>query len=300
MGSRGAKDVSGPCENIDVDSGGGNIEAYYQDDQVTLLHGDALGIASRMESGSADCIVTSPPYYGLRDYGVDGQYGLEETPAQYIEKLRAVFSELRRVLVNDGTLWLNIGDTYNAYNGNRGEGGKLNSGDKHSMLAKTPSGHGLTDKALPNKSLLGIPWRLAIALQEDGWVLRNSIIWHKPNGKPGGGKDRFANRHENVFMFSKSQKYYFDAQYRLDGDVWRIPVSSSKRDHIAVMPLGLAERCILAGSREGGLVVDPFSGSGTTGLAAIESGRDYTGIDISAAYLDSSIAAGLGFAEAAA
>lgn len=272
----------------------GNLTTYYQDQSVTLLHGDALEKARSLGDGSVDCIVTSPPYYGLRDYGVDGQYGLEETPAAYIETLRGVFSELRRTLANDGTLWLNIGDTYNAYNGNRGEGGKLNSGDKHSMLAKTPKGHGLTDKSLPNKSLLGIPWRLAIALQDDGWILRNSIIWHKPNGKPGGGRDRFATRHENVFMFSKSQKYYFDPKFRLDGDVWKIPVSSVKRDHIAVMPSGLAERCILAGAKEGGTVLDPFSGSGTTGFAAQHHGRRYVGIDISERYLEVSRSAGLG------
>jgi DNA modification methylase len=216
---------------------------------------------------------------------VEGQIGLEQTPAEYIGKLAAVFSEAKRVLSDRGTLWLNIGDTYNAYNGNRGEGGKLNSGDRHAMLAKTPKGHGLTDKTLPNKSLLGIPWRLAIALQDDGWILRNSIIWHKPNGKPGGGKDRFATRHENVFMFSKSQKYDFNESVRLDGDVWSIPVSSGNRGHIAVMPGGLAERCILAGSEPGQLVLDPFSGSGTTGEAALKHGRRYAGIELSPEYM---------------
>ena len=266
---------------------------YYESPEVRLLLGDALEHAQQMPTASAECIVTSPPYYGLRDYGVDGQYGLEETPREYVDKLAAVFRELKRTLTADGTLWLNIGDTYNAYNGNRGEGGKLNSGDKHAMLAKTPKGYGLTDKSLPNKSLLGIPWRLAIALQDDGWILRNSIIWHKPNGKPGGGRDRYSNRHENVFLFSKSQKYHFDPQFRLDGDVWRIPVSSGRRGHIAPMPDGLAERCILAGSRYGGTVLDPFSGSGTTGLAALAHGRRYVGIDISEQYLNESLGAGL-------
>lgn len=271
------------------------MTTYHQDDSVWLLHGDALvQTQTFLPDRSANAIVTSPPYYGLRDYGVEGQYGLEDTPAAYVENLRAVFAELRRVLADDGTLWLNLGDTYNAYNGNRGEGGRLNSGDKHSMLAKTPKGHGLTDKSLPNKSLLGIPWRVAIALQDDGWILRNSIIWHKPNGKPGGGRDRYAVRHENVFLFSKSQKYHFDPQFRLDGDVWRIPVSSSKRDHIAVMPGGLAERCILAGTTEGGTVLDPFSGSGTTGFAALDNGRKYIGIDINAGYLQDSHRNGLG------
>lgn len=271
--------LSAPADTI------GAVTIEHRRGAATLVLGDALESLSVMVDGSVSCIVTSPPYYGLRDYGVEGQYGLEETPAEYVRKLAAVFKEAQRVLSPRGTLWLNIGDTYNAYNGNRGEGGKLNSGDRHSMLAKTPKGHGLTDKTLPNKSLLGIPWRLAIALQDDGWILRNSIIWHKPNGKPGGGKDRFATRHENVFMFSKSQKYDFNESVRLDGDVWSIPVSSGNRGHIAVMPGGLAERCILAGSEPGQLVLDPFSGSGTTGEAALKHGRRYMGVELSPEYM---------------
>lgn len=273
-------------EPSDLDDKVDEMGIHYQDEALTLLHGDALEMSRTLPDASAQAIVTSPPYYQLRDYGVDGQYGLEETPAAYVEKLRALFAELKRVLADDGTLWLNLGDTYNAYNGNRGEGGLLNSGERHAMLAKQPKGSGLTDKSLPNKSLLGIPWRVAISLQDDGWILRNSIIWHKPNSKPGGGKDRFVARHENVFMFSKKQKYFFDADHRLEGDVWKIPVSNAKRAHSAIMPTTLADKCILAGSKEGQVVLDPFTGSGTTGLAAERLGRNYVGIDLSRQFLE--------------
>lgn len=268
-----------------------DLPTYYNSDRATLLHGDATEQLKALPSHSVDCIVTSPPYYGLRDYGVEGQCGAEESPELYIEKLREVFEEARRTLRKDGTLWVNIGDTYNAYNGNRGEGGRLNSGDRNSMLAKVPSGHGLTDKSLPNKSLLGIPWRLALALMGDGWILRNSIIWHKPNGKPGGGKDRFASRHEMVFMFSKSARYHFNENVRLDGDVWKIPVSRKKVGHSAVMPSALAEKCIQAGAPERPVILDPFSGSGTTGIAALDAGGSYVGIDLNSDYLDESIPA---------
>lgn len=252
-----------------------------------VIVGDAAESLRGMPSKSARCCVTSPPYYQQRDYGVEGQIGLEDTPDEYLARLVEAFAEVRRVLTDDGTLWLNLGDTYNAYNGNRGEGGRLNSGDKHAMLAKVPGGHGLTDKTKPNKSLLGMPWRLALALVADGWILRNEIIWHKPNSKPGGGRDRLASRHETVFMFSKAQRYYFNEDRRLDGDVWTVPVGSNRGgDHRAVMPGGLAERCILAGSVEGDTILDPFHGSGTTGRAALGMLRRYVGIELNPAYVE--------------
>lgn len=264
------------------------MSAYYEDESVTLVLGDSLEAARTLPDGSADCIVTSPPYYGLRDYGTEGQYGLEETPAAYVETMRALFHELRRVLADDGTLWLNIGDSY-------GKG----------------------------KQLMGMPWRVALALQDDGWILRNSVIWHKPNAMPESVVDRLSGRHENLFMFSKSQQYWFDLNPireesnrveaykpnkwangamrpheghrgshlngRNPGDVWSINTQPFPGAHFAVFPKELARRCIVAGCKPSGTVLDPFSGSGTTGLVAQENGRKYIGIDISADYLKLSL-----------
>lgn len=275
------------------------MSIYYQDDQVTLFLGDALQVAVTIPDASVDCIVTSPPYYRLRDYGTDGQYGLESSPTEYVETMRVLFSELRRVLVDDGTLWLNIGDSY-----------------------------------IPGKNLLGMPWRVAFALQDDGWILRNAIIWHKPNAMPESVTDRLCGRYEHVFMFSKSRHYWFDLdpireevtyprnpvrpptsldpiKYapgitpqngrartgrqrgyvgselgRNPGDVWALPTQPFHQAHFAVFPIELPKRCILSGCKPGGTVLDPFSGSGTTGLAAQRTGRKYIGIDLNDDYHD--------------
>lgn len=305
---------------------------YYQDDHVTLYHGDALEQASKLPDSSVDCIVTSPPYYGLRDYGSDGQYGLEESPAAYVETMRALFSELRRVLADDGTLWLNIGDSY-ARNPRKGTTGTMNGRNVPRMGY---AGDQIGRPDLPEKNLLGIPWRVAFALQDDGWVLRNSIIWEKPNAMPESVTDRLSGRHENIFMFSKSQRYWFDLdpvreaqspvsiarrtrgdarekdgwsdayhgnppkglmrQSERDtekgknpGDVWAIATKPFSGAHFAVFPPEIPRRAIVAGCKPGGVVLDPFSGSGTTGLMASENGRKYVGIDISADYLDLSL-----------
>jgi len=247
-----------------------------------ILKGDAEKVLAGLEPASVQCMVTSPPYYMQRDYGFEGQIGLEPTPEEYVERLRAVFAEARRVLRPDGTLWLNLGDTYNAYNGNRGEGGVLNRGVRHEMLPKQPTGYGLTDKAKPNKCLLGMPGRVADALSRDGWVLRSEIIWHKPNGRPGGGRDRPASRHEFVFLFANRGRGYWVAdEVRLWGDVWTIPVGGRRRprEHSAMMADDLASRCVRGGSRPGDVVLDMFHGSGTTELAAVALGRSYVGID---------------------
>lgn len=263
---------------------------HYRDDRVTLYTGDALAIVKNLPDESVNCVVTSPPYYHLRDYGHPDQYGLEPTPDQYVESLRALFHEIRRVLADDGTVFLNIGDSYNSYPANRGAGGALSARADRARPAY-PKGYGLIDKSLPNKSLLGIPWRTALALQQDGWIMRNVIIWNKSNALPETANDRFVGRYEPVFMFAKKARYSFDATGITEdgsrpGDVWDIPTHTYKGAHFAVMPTGLATRAIQAGCVPGGTVLDPFSGSGTTATAALSLGRRAIGIDLSASYND--------------
>ncbi len=310
------------------------MKPYYQDELVTLYHGDALNMAKALPDGAADCIVTSPPYFGLRDYGEAGQYGLEDSPADYVETMRVLFAELRRVLANDGTLWLNLGDTYTSQPGwGRGGSSQL-LGRKHAPERDTVAHR----RGLAPKNLLGIPWRVAFALQDDGWILRNDIIWAKPSAMPESVTDRLSGKHEYVFMFSKSRRYWFDldairepheevsvararphradpgrsaregAPYagitgaqtmRLDqmnhprgrnpGDVWDIATQPFPGAHFATMPPKLAQRCIAAGCKPGGMVLDPFSGSGTTGMAAQQLGRKYVGIDLNSDYLELSL-----------
>lgn len=305
---------------------------YYADDTVTLHHGDALAVLRTLPDASVDCCVTSPPYFGLRDYGVAGQLGAEASPAEYVEAMRGVFAEVRRVLADDGTLWLNLGDSYYSGRGNPGP----NADDKKNVARR--GWERATDKpgadwAKP-KNLLGIPWRVAFALQDDGWILRNSIIWAKPNGMPESVADRLSAKHEHVFMLAKSRRYWFDLDPireplawpdritghtfggankaaslhtgsaatrtggtydkapeggRNPGDVWTITTQPFAEAHFAVMPQTLAERCILAGCKPAGVVLDPFSGSGTTGLVAAKHGRRYVGIDLNAEYLDLSL-----------
>lgn len=299
------------------------MSLHYQDDSLTLHHGDALDVARQLESGSADCIVTSPPYFGLRDYGESGQYGLEASPAEYVETMRALFSELRRVLTDDGTLWLNIGDTY--YSG-RGASTGVDEKNSARRFGARSVDKGGADWAKP-KDLLGIPWRVAFALQDDGWILRNAIVWNKPNAMPESVTDRLATRHEQVFLFAKSRRYHFDLDAIREphaestyaaatrarkpyaapgqranaktsgmseaganpGDVWEIATQPFPGAHFATMPVRLAERCVMAGCKPHGTVLDPFSGSGTTGLAATRLGRKYVGVDLNASYLDLSL-----------
>lgn len=268
---------------------------HFSGDDVTLYHGDALAVLQEMPSESVQCVMTSPPYFGLRDYGIEGQYGTEASPAEYVETLRALFAELRRVLSADGTLWLNLGDSYYS-----GKGSPTQPDLKNG--ARRPSARSL-DKpgqtwARP-KNLLGIPWRVAFALQDDGWNLRNDIIWAKPNGMPDPARDRLGRKHEHVFLFTKSRRYYFDLDAirephghpggKNPGDVWSINTRAFPEAHFATYPPDLARRCIAAGCPEGGTVLDPFSGSGTTGMVALEQGKKYIGIDLNSDYLDLSL-----------
>lgn len=295
---------------------------YYTDDQVTLWHGDSMQVLTVLPAESVNCCVTSPPYYGLRDYGNEGQYGLEPTPAAYVETMRALFAEVRRVLAKDGTLWLNIGDSYQSTGGKTGVGpnAKVGSTIRQEIGRTRPVSN------LPDKNLLGIPWRVAFALQDDGWILRNAIVWAKPNAMPESVADRLSSKHELIFLFSRSRKYWFDLDpIRVDpkdsrnevkadrkyaqlqggtnsinetgwrvapanpGDVWEIPTTPFPGAHFAVFPPEIPRRAILDGCKPGGTVLDPFSGSGTTGLIAGKLGRRYVGIDLSATYLDLSI-----------
>lgn len=283
--------------------------------------------------------MTSPPYWAKRDYGVAGQYGHEPSAAAYVETLRAVFREARRVLADDGTCWLNLGDSYSV-------GGSSPSG-LHAYL-----GRGLTGRHAPGmnaKNLLGLPWQVALALQDDGWIVRNAIVWHKPNAMPESVRDRLNCRYELIFLLVKSRHYWFDLdpiriphatarpapasstrpgrppgrptsgrrpgdgklngsrpqkygphtrqvvgarRYgsgrarrahpngRNPGDVWSIPTRPYRGPHFAAYPPGIPTRCIQAGCRPGGMVLDPFCGTGTTGLAALALGRRFTGIEL--------------------
>lgn len=300
-------------------------DAYYRDDQVTLLLGDALEQMRTLPDGSVDCIVTSPPYYGLRDYGTPGQYGLEASPAEYVARMVEVFAEARRVLADDGTLWLNLGDSY-ACSPKGGESNASRLNGRSNDVTTPPGSGGKNGGGLPAKSLLGIPWRTALALQGDGWLLRNEIVWHKPNAMPESVTDRLSNRHEHLFLFARSARYWFDLDAirephtaptrraganafrardashtrtgtghyigpdlergRNPGDVWTIATRPYPQAHFAVWPIDIPLRCIKAGCRPGGTVLDPFSGSGTTGEAARQLGRKYVGIDLNPAYHD--------------
>lgn len=386
-------------------------EPYYHDSTLTLYTGDATDTLAALPHAAAHCVVTSPPYWGLRDYGTGGwvggdpncrhlaasgrggniaqskhpnvdypasaahrggvpqtcrrcgahredrQHGLEPSPESYIERLRGVFTELRRVLVDTGTVWLNLGDCYNSEPPGR---------TRDPMRASTPSGKSaavsLRNSARPagvdrsrvvgRKNLMGMPWRVAFALQRDGWILRNAIVWHKPNALPESVKDRLSNRYEMLFLLVRQQRYRFDldpirlplsqpealnegvvigdsnksrhagvgstARRRAGtisgkysattpfigtppgeamrptglrhsaghpkgknpGDVWPIPTRPLREAHFAAYPIDIPLRCIAAGCPEGGVVLDPFSGAATTGLAAHQLGRSYIGIDL--------------------
>ncbi len=256
------------------------------------LHvGDARQLLAQMPDGHFDCIVTSPPYWGLRDYGVTGQIGAETTVDEYIADLVSLFREARRTLADDGTLWLNIGDSYTSGGRTwRGADAK-NKGRAMEYRAPTPVG-------LKPKDLIGVPWKLAFALQADGWYLRTDIIWNKPNCQPESVKDRPTRSHEYLFFFSKSEKYYYDWQAIMEPasdpkqktknrrTVWNITTEPYPGSHFAVYPRALVRLCVAAGSRENGRILDPFFGSGTTGVVCNELGRHCVGIELNTEYAD--------------
>jgi len=289
---------------------------YYEKSGIAIYHGDAIAALAGLDSESINCCVTSPPYWGLRDYGEDGQLGLESTPAEYVAKMVEVFREVRRVLRDDGTMWLNLGDSYTAGN----------------------------QDGLKPKDLVGIPWRVAFALQADGWYLRQDIIWHKPNPMPESVTDRCTKAHEYIFLLTKSAKYWYDHEAvkeavssvqpprafgrkeykaaqsqgyttardlaveigqgtdsssgnhfgrvfggettRNKRSVWTVNIKPYSEAHFATFPTKLIEPCIQAGCPEGGTVLDPFFGSGTTGEVARKNGCKCIGIELNFDYCE--------------
>jgi site-specific DNA-methyltransferase (cytosine-N4-specific) len=363
---------------------------------IDLRCGDALALMREMPEAIVQTCVTSPPYWGLRDYGtakweggdaacdhkvggqvqdskapgaiesgqrpgvdattcrkcgarrIDAQLGLERTPQEYVERMVEVFREVRRVLRDDGTLWLNLGDSYNAYNGNAGPSSGFSAGSAaDTQRPHLETGHGLRTNGLKPKDMVGIPWRVAFALQADGWWLRSDIIWAKPNPMPESVTDRPTKSHEYLFLLTKSARYYYDAkaiaeeatcpdprlvdgfvpksdngkhagdpqaraqrwpgigpQHATERDrnekyepmqthptrnarsVWTIATSPYPEAHFATFPPELPRRCILAGSKPGDTVLDPFAGAGTTGLVADRLGRNFIGLELNPKYVE--------------
>lgn len=294
--------------------------------KIDIYAGDCIKSLKNMPEQSINTCITSPPYYGLRDYGVKGQLGLEETPKQFVDNLVNVFKEVRRVLRDDGTVWLNLGDSYATQKGkgfnthtDQGTGNRVQEMQKKYGDIKVKTG-------LPAKNLVGIPWRVALALQQDGWYLRQDIIWHKPNPMPESVKDRCTKAHEYIFLLSKSTKYYFDNEAIKEdakfpqgpdasnkirkgvGDpkmqtrgglhkigaipkknkrsVWTVTTKPFKGAHFATFPMDLIEPCILAGCPEGGTVLDPFAGSGTTGIVAANHNCNSVLLELNEEYIE--------------
>ncbi len=259
-------------------------------EDVQIIVGDSRKVLAEFPERTFQACITSPPYWGLRDYGITGQIGAERTLDSYLNDLVAIFREVKRVLRNDGTLWLNIGDSYTS--GNRGWRDPDRKNPARGMTYRPPN-----PKGLKNKELIGVPWRLALALQADGWYLRSDIIWYKPNCQPESVKDRPTRSHEYIFLLAKSEEYYYDSDsikeptgypggHRSRRTLWPINTEASREAHFAMFPPNLVRLCILAGSPEGGLILDPFFGAGTVGVVALETGRKCAGIELKTEYAE--------------
>lgn len=255
-----------------------------QERPLVVIHGDTREVIRQLPSDTFQCAVTSPPYWGVRDYGVENQIGAEPDLDAYIKDLVAIFREVRRVLKTDGTFWLNIGNTYTSGGRKWRDEDEKNKGRGMSYRPPTPPG-------LKKKDLIGIAWLLALECQKDGWYLRNDIIWYKPNCQPESVRDRFTVAHEYLFLFTKSEQYFFDQdaikERTSDGNdlknkrtVWSINTEPCPEAHFAVFPRALVRPCLLAGSRPNDLVLDPFYGAGTVGIVSKELGRRCVGIEI--------------------
>lgn len=260
---------------------------------LQIITGDSLIVLPTLEAESVQCCVTSPPYWGLRDYEHSGQIGVESSPEDYVDNLVKMFREVRRVLSKDGTVWLNVGDGYarNGGTGNHGPNAVVGNTKKliQKRNCKVPDCWGLKDR-----DLIGLPWRVAFALQADGWILRSKITWVKRNPMPESVKNRPTNATEEVFMFAKSSTYFYDPNgIREESGAnlrnhWVLSPDSSRSGHPATFPRELARRCILLGSRENDTILDPFGGSGTTGIAANELNRKAILIELNPTYAETS------------
>jgi len=250
---------------------------------ATVVTGEALAVLAGLPDGFVKTVITSPPYWSLRDYGIPGQIGLESDPLAYIAALVRIFEQVRRVLADDGSFWLNIGDSYTS-------GGRTwRAPDKkypvRAMQTRPP-----TPEGLKAKELVGIPWRLAFALQDAGWYLRSDTIWRKPNVQPESVKDRPTRSHEYVFLLTKSEQYCYDNRAVTESNgrnlrsVWDINTRPYREAHFATFPPALVERCLLLTSKPGDVVLDPFIGSGTVGQIAVEHGRTFLGVELNPEY----------------
>lgn len=253
-----------------------------------IIIGDALSELKTLPDSFAQCCITSPPYWGLRDYGLPNQLGAESDLTQYITNLQLIFREVRRVLKDNGTLWLNLGDSYTSGGRTWRDQDKKNPARGMNYRPPTPEG-------LKPKDLIGVPWRVAFALQADGWFLRSDIIWYKPNCQPESVKDRPTRSHEFIFLLSKSENYHYESEaikeqsYTQSGlrnrrTVWSVNTESFPEAHFATFPTKLVEPCVLAGSSTNDLILDPFFGSGTTGEVCLKLGRKFLGIELNPEY----------------
>jgi len=258
--------------------------------RTDILIGDSRKVLDKFEDQTFQMCVTSPPYWGLRNYGIDGQIGAEMVVDDYFADLVAIFRNIRRVLKDDGTLWLNIGDSYTS-------GGRTWRDTDEKNVARGMDYRAPTPDGLKPKDLIGVPWKLAFALQADGWYLRTDIIWNKPNCQPESVKDRPTRSHEYVFLLSKNERYFYDWEAMIeatkDGNggknrrtVWNINTEPYKGAHFAVFPPELVRLCVLGGSQRGTTVLDPFFGSGTTGMVCVQEGRGFVGIELKEEYAD--------------
>ena len=284
---------------------------------IEILQGDCIDLLKKLEDQSINTCITSPPYFGLRNYNnEEKQLGMEDTPEKFVDNLVNVFREVKRVLRDDGTVWLNLGDSYSSGGRTTTTNQSLRGDRDYGVTRPKPS------KGIKPKDLIGIPWRVAFALQQDGWYLRQDIIWHKPNPMPESVKDRCTKAHEYIFLLSKNVKYYFDneaikedAKYpngpnsphkikavdnvysanlqkiganpkKNKRSVWTITTKPFKGAHFATFPKDLIEPCVLAGCPEGGTVLDPFGGSGTTGIVAAQHKRNAVLLELNQEYID--------------